>query len=188
MRNQSTAPTDVLTRVARGDADAVRDCLERFSPLVWSIVKKLWREPASMEDLVQEIFIEIWRSAARFDPDKASEATFIATIARRRTIDRQRRTGRGPREEDIEERTVSIDDEGLSGVDLGDDARRAHEALAHLKPDQRRVILMSVVDGLTHQEIATATGLALGTVKSHIRRGLDKAAQMLRPSRGEASP
>lgn len=60
-----------------------------------------------------------------------------------------------------------------------------HEALERLQPERRKVILMSVVDGLTHQEIATVTGMPLGTVKSHIRRGLDEAAQLLRPRRPE---
>ena len=71
-------------------------------------------------------------------------------------------------------------DESLEQVDVSDEARLAREALDQLRPEQRKVILMSVVDGLTHPEIASKTGLPLGTVKSHIRRGLDKAAQLVR--------
>jgi len=173
----------ILTRVARGDADAVRECLDRYGPLVWSVAKKAWDDYSTIEDVVQEVFIDVWKSANRFDPEKASEATFIATIARRRVIDRRRRAGRAPVQELIEETTASVDDAGLEQVDLGDEARLAREALSDLKPDQRRVILMSVVDGLTHPEIASATGIPLGTVKSHIRRGLDQAAQKLRSAR-----
>jgi RNA polymerase sigma-70 factor (ECF subfamily) len=176
----------LLVRIACGDADAVGACLKRYGPLVWSVVSKAWKDAATIEDLVQEIFIDVWKSAGRFDPAKASEATFIATIARRRVIDRRRRLGRAPELELIEDHEVSQEDAGLSNVDLGDEAQLAREALIDLKPDQRRVILMSVVDGLTHNEIATATGIPLGTVKSHIRRGLDQAAQKLRSARGGA--
>ena len=98
----------------------------------------------------------------------------------------RRRVGRAPELELIEENMVSQEDTALSSVDLRDEAKLARDALADLKPDQRRVILMSVVDGLTHIEIATTTGIPLGTVKSHIRRGLDQAAQKLRSARGRA--
>jgi len=179
-----TTVDDLLPQIASGDSRAVGQCLERYSPLVWSLAKKLWSDIATIEDVVQEIFIEVWRCADRFDATKASETTFIATIARRRVIDRRRRAARAPVQEAVEEATVSAEEPGFAEVDLVDEARVAREALSELKPDQRRVILMSVVDGLTHQEIATATGMPLGTVKSHIRRGLDKAAKALRSKRG----
>ncbi len=175
----------LLPRIARGDAHAVQECLERFGPLVWSLARKLMRDVATVEDLVQEIFIEVWKSAGRYDAARASEATFIATIARRRVIDRRRRISRAPGEEVIEDGMRGGDDPGLEMVEVRDEARRAHEALERLQPERRKVILMSVVDGLTHQEIATVTGMPLGTVKSHIRRGLDEAAQLLRPRRQE---
>ena len=180
--NQESTP--LLVRIAAGDASAVSACLDRFGPIVWSVVSKAWNDFSTIEDLVQEIFIEVWKKADRFDPERASEATFIATIARRRVIDRRRRLGRAPEQEGIEHAEVEHEDADLARVDLGDEAQLAREALADLKPDQRRVILMSVVDGLTHSEIATKTGIPLGTVKSHIRRGLDQAAQKLRSARG----
>lgn len=184
MTEPSSQSDAILVRVARGEADAVRDCLDRYGSLVWSVARKAWADVATIEDVVQEVFIDVWKSAGRFDPEKASEATFIATIARRRVIDRRRRAGRAPVQELIEESTASVEDAGLAQVDLGDEARLAREALSILKPDQRRVILMSVVEGLTHPEISSATGIPLGTVKSHIRRGLDQAAQTLRSARG----
>ena len=184
MTQPSPKSEALLTRIARGDADAVGACLERYGAMVWSVVSKAWKDFSTIEDLVQEIFIDVWKSAGRFDPERASEATFIATIARRRVIDRRRRVGRAPEQELIEEHEVSQEDGALALVDLGDEAQLAREALDELKPDQRRVILMSVVDGLTHSEIATETGIPLGTVKSHIRRGLDQAAQKLRSARG----
>lgn len=175
----------LLSRIAAGDGAAVKECLDRYGALVWSVVRKAWVDVATVEDLVQEIFIEVWSSAERFDPERASEATFIATIARRRVIDRRRRVGRRPDFESVEDVEVGIEDDALSSVDVGDDARQARAALDELRPEQRKVILMSVVEGLTHPEIASATGLPLGTVKSHIRRGLEHTAKRLRSMRGE---
>lgn len=182
MHDVRANPEPLLPRVARGEADAVQACIERYSPLVWSLARKLSRDVTALEDLVQEIFIEIWKNAGRFDAQKASEPTWIAVIARRRVIDRQRRHTRGPDLETVEESSASSVDPGFSAVDAGDEARRAHEVLALLRPEHRRLILMSVVEGLTHQEIATTTGIPLGTVKSHIRRGLEQTAQALRVS------
>ncbi len=163
--------------------------MARYAPLVWTLARRLLHETALVEELVQEIFIELWRSAGRFDPEKGSETTFIATIARRRIIDRQRRAARAPEIGVLEEDSVAAErDPGQAAVDARDEAQRATQALAQLRPEQRRVILMSVVEGLTHQEISSATGMPLGTVKSHIRRGLDQAAQILRSPRAEGMP
>ncbi|MBM3976622.1 MAG: sigma-70 family RNA polymerase sigma factor [Planctomycetes bacterium] len=171
---------DLLPKIAGGQPQAVEACMARYAPLVWSLVRRLSRDVATAEDLVQEIFIEIWKHAGRYDPAKASEATFIALIARRRVIDRQRRTQREPVAELLEESTPEAVESPLAAVDLSDEAGRARRVLERLRPEQRKLILMSVVDGLTHQEIAFRSGLPLGTIKSHIRRGLERAADLLR--------
>lgn len=187
MTVSSTTPEPLLPRVAEGDPEAVNACLERYSALVWSLARGLTSDSATVEDTVQEIFIDLWRSAHRFDVTKASEATFIATIARRRVIDRRRRISRSPVSESLEGMDFPTTDEGFERVDIGDDAARAAAAVGQLKPDQRRVIRMSIVDGLTHREIAETTGLPLGTVKSHVRRGLEKVAEKLRQASEEAT-
>lgn len=186
MTETKSKPESLLQRIAQGDVSAVSECMDRYSGLVWSVVGKAWKDYSTIEDLVQEIFIDLWKSAERFDPGLASESTFVMTITRRRVIDRRRRQGRSPELELVEDSTLGAHDEELRQIDLGDDARLAREALAELSEDQRRVILMSVIDGLTHQEIAQATGIPLGTVKSHIRRGLSQTAQRLRDLPGES--
>ncbi len=178
----------LLPRVARGDAEAVQACIARYGSLVWSLARRMSRDVAGLEDLVQEIFIDIWKSADRFDPSQSSETSFIATIARRRVIDQHRRTARAQKLETIDESSAVAEEPGFAQVDLGDEARRANAALDQLRPEQRRVILMSVVDGLTHAEIVTATGFPLGTVKSHIRRGLEETVRLLRPTAGGEQP
>jgi len=89
-------PASILERVAQGDPSAPAECIDRFSGLVWSLARRLCASASDAEDAVQEIFIDVWKSAGRFDPSIASETTFVAMIARRRLIDRGRRRMRRP--------------------------------------------------------------------------------------------
>jgi len=188
-RQGSRAPTDatqasspsLLERVAGGDASAVSLLLDQHGPLVWSIVRKQVAHDIA-EDVVQEIFIEIWKSADRFDPARGSEAVFVATLARRRVIDRRRKVGREPEAVELDIETPTVD-AGLVDVDTADEARIAAEALAELKPVQQQVLRLAIVDGLTYARIAALTRLPLGTVKSHARRGLDRVRTLLEERR-----
>lgn len=187
-RNRMTSPSaqksTILTRVAEGDPGAVREVLDRYSALVWSLASGLSKDPHEVEDVVQDIFVDVWRSAKRYDASVASEATFIATIARRRVIDRRRRAGRRVDPEPLEEELApGANDPGLEQVELDDEASQAREAVAQLTGDRRRVLELSVVSGLTHREIAADTGIPLGTVKSHIRRGLAEVSERLKARR-----
>lgn len=169
----------LLPRIADGDQSAVPECISRYGGLIWSLARRRMASREDAEDVVQEVFIDLWRSADRFDPLVAEEITFVAMIARRRVIDRVRRRARLPQ-------TASID--GIDAVELpdppgdasverrlelGEEARIADEHLGQLKPEEQRVLRLSIYDDLSHSAIATCTGLPLGTVKSHIRRGLD---------------
>ncbi|MGP1309861.1 MAG: RNA polymerase sigma factor [Phycisphaerales bacterium] len=169
-----TEPT-TLERIAQGDESAVQDCIDRFGNLVWSLARRLCGNASDAEDAVQEIFVDIWRSAARYDPSLASEATFIAMIARRRLIDRRRRLSRRPDEVSAPAPSEMYEDHRETGADpleLGDEASRARGAFDALSPEQQRVLQLSLQFGLSHQRISEATGLPLGTVKTHARRGL----------------
>jgi RNA polymerase sigma factor (sigma-70 family) len=148
----------------------MRACIERYGALVWALARRGSEGRADAEDAVQEIFTELWRSAARFDPSIASEAAFIVVIARRRLIDRRRRRTRRLDREPLPE--IVLDPMSAERPELGHDARRAAEALASLKPEQRRMLTLSLYEGLSHGEIAKSTGSPLGTVKANIRRGL----------------
>jgi len=162
----------VLPRVVRGDAASVQAAIDRFGGLVWSLARRLSRDAADAEDAVQEIFLDLWKSAGRFDPALSSEATFVAVIARRRLIDRRRRSKRRPTLEPMPEGVEAPDE--ASSVELSGEAVMAKKALEQLRPEQRRVLLLGVMHGLSHDEIASATGMPLGTVKAHARRGLLK--------------
>lgn len=176
------ADESILERIAGGEPAAVVDCIDRYGGLVWSLVRSRIRNAADAEDAAQEIFIELWKSAARFDPGLASETVFIAMIARRRLIDRLRARSREPVTEEFDETLARADPLGTQAADAAD-VQIAARALATLEDGQREVVLLSIVQGMSHSEIATATGRPLGTVKTLVRRGLTKVRALLEPGR-----
>jgi RNA polymerase sigma factor (sigma-70 family) len=169
----------ILKRIALGDRDAVNDCLDKYGGLVWSIARKMLRNSNDAEDAVQEVFVDIWKNAERFDENQSSETTFVAMIARRRIIDRIRRTNRRISADSIEDVVSEPQSRDDKRVQLSVEAGQAAEALRSLKPEQQRVLQLSIVHGLSHQEIADITGMPLGTVKTHARRGILQAREIL---------
>lgn len=153
-------------------------CIDRYAGLVWSLTRRMALNGADAEDAVQEIFVEVWRNAFRFDPAIASETAFIAMIARRRLIDRRRRMARQRDRAALDDATPVRADPPRT--ELGDEARIAARAMEDLSSEQQRVLRLSLLQGLSHEKIATATGLPLGTVKTHARRGLLRIREMLR--------
>ena len=173
-----TEERSILERVAAGDPSAPAECISRFSGLVWSLARRLSSSASDAEDAVQEIFIDLWKSAGRFDSSIASETTFVAMIARRRLIDRGRRKMRRPEVPQIAE-TVADRRETLDRSELGEQQSIAQQAFKQLRPEQQQVLQLAIHYGCSHEQIATATGMPLGTVKTHARRGLIKIRQIL---------
>lgn len=183
----------LLPRIAAGDQSAVPECISRYGALIWSLARRRLASRQDAEDAVQEVFVDLWRSADRFDPLVSEEITFVAMIARRRVIDTLRRQTGLPQASAVDMSSFAevADAAGVSSVgrrlELGEEARRADEHLDQLKPEEQRVIRLSIFDDLSHAAIAEHTGLPLGTVKSHIRRGLDSLRHKLaRGSRAQA--
>ena len=160
-----------LERVAAGDERAMADCIDAYGGLVWGLARRWLGDGENAEDAVQDVFVELWRSAGRFDPSKASDRGFVAMLARRRLIDRRRK---------LERRITTTDLAG--GLHIGTTEHERTEgrvmaapalaALDTLPDDRREFVFLSVVHGMSHSEVAEATGVPLGTVKSGIRRGL----------------
>jgi len=175
----------LLPRIAAGDPSAVPECISRYGTLIWSLARRRLASRQDAEDAVQEVFVDLWRSADRFDPLVAEEITFVAMIARRRVIDTLRRRTRLPQAAGGDASTIAelADPAGDASLgrrlELGEEARLADEHLDQLKPEEQRVIRLSIYDDLSHAAIAEQTGLPLGTVKSHIRRGLDSLRRKL---------
>lgn len=170
---------NILQRVAAGEAAAVDDCLRQYGGLVWSLARRFTSDHAEAEDAVQDVFIDVWRSAGRFDANVGSEATFITMIARRRLIDRHRKRTRQVETATLVEETVSGGSSAEQQIEIADDAARAREALGQLRAEERQVLEMSIYQGLSQSKIAEATEMPLGTVKTHARRGLIRLRKML---------
>ena len=179
-----------LRRIADGDQDATRACIARHGALVWAMARRDCGGRAEAEDLVQEIFIELWASAGRFDPTVASETTFVAMIARRRLIDRRRKLGRCPESVPLPDGLTGPECPASRTVELQDEAESARRALRALPDDQRMVLLMAIEQSMTYEQVARATGMPLGTVKTHARRGLIRLRELLGavPQRMSNSP
>ncbi len=176
-----TSETPLLPRVAGGDSTAVAECLERYKNLVWSLARRSCPDVESAEDAVQDIFLKLWKISDRFDASIASETTFVAMIARRSLIDLSRKKSWKMTNTVELDSFSSVEMEAAQKAELKDEAAKAALLLDQLPEDQKQVIRLSVYDGLSHSRIAEATGLSLGTVKTHIRRGLTKLRQSLFP-------
>ncbi|MEM7624369.1 MAG: sigma-70 family RNA polymerase sigma factor [Planctomycetota bacterium] len=186
-----TDAAPLLPGVARGDAEAVRQCLARYQGLVWSLARRTLGPGPDAEDLVQDVFIELWKKADRYDPAKGKETTFIAVLARRRIIDRLRRNAARP--DGAAAAIDAVSPEALRGDgsgsvsaagEIADEMARVNAVIDQLKPDQSAALRLAVCDGLTHEQTAQQLGLPLGTVKTHVRRGLQKLRDALRPESG----
>ncbi len=157
----------LLQQVAAGDEAAIRSVIETYRALIWSIARRF--DPVDAEDAVQEIFLDVWKHAARFDPALSTETTFVAMVARRRVIDRRRRKA-------LRDRTLTkvatISHEGPPGPDVGAEAAMVARCFEQLSEEQREVLVLAICEGMTQTEIAAVLAMPLGTVKAHARRGL----------------
>ncbi len=159
----------LLDRVRRGDETAMATLYDRYSKIVYSVALRVLREPASAEDVLQEIFMQVWRSPGSFLETRGSLGGWLSVVARNRSIDNLRR--RRPTDQ-VEEIALA------SPFNLADEAERnimmerARAAVVLLPAEQRKTLEMAFFDGLTHTEIAEITGDPLGTVKTRIRSAL----------------
>lgn len=156
--------------------------MDRYSGLVWTLARRMFSDRHTAEDVVQDIFVDIWRHASRFDASMGSEATFVATITRRRLIDQLRRKKRRHSGPSIDESGGVVAVERRDVADrpiLSEEAAVARQVLSELSEDQQRVLQLSIFHGQSHERIAEATGLPLGTVKTHARRGLIRVREAL---------
>ncbi len=171
--------TTILQRIAAQDKQAVKECVDQYNGLIWSIIRNAGFHNGEAEDLVQNIFIEIWKSASRFDPNIRSEAVFISMITRRRMIDFLRKKITEKDRFEFREELPSVP--AYSDDRLADsfDVQSLRDNIGALNEDEQQVLKLSTVLGLSQSEIASKTGLPLGTVKSHMRRGIQKLHKLM---------
>lgn len=159
----------LIARMRAGDQNAMADLYDRYSGVVYGVALRVLANATAAEDVVQEVFLQLWRNPQAFDANRGWLAPWLAVIARNRAIDHLRRR---PAEEDIDELPIStgVDLEGEAAQKLAVDKVRG--ALAQLPQEQRTTLEMAFFEGMTHTEIAGKTGEPLGTVKTRIRTGL----------------
>ena len=159
----------LLGLVRRGDEQAMASLFDRYSKVVYSVALRVLRDPASAEDVLQEVFMQIWRSPDGFIATRGSLGGWLAVVSRNRSIDALRR----------KRPTELVDEISLaSPYNLAEESERtvmverAREVILLLPSEQRKTLEMAFFDGLTHSEIAEMTGDPLGTVKTRIRSAL----------------
>jgi len=175
-----TEEKPILERVAEGDQAAVGDFINRYGDLVWSLARRYLGNHPDAEDAVQEIFIEIWNVAGRYDSNVASEVAFISTITRRRLIDRLRSFERKPGMESIDDQIGAKQPAVAAGLNEDAEVAQVERVLGAMEPQHREILAMSLYQGYSHSEIAERLDMPLGTVKTRVRRGLIHVREQLR--------
>lgn len=166
--------TALLLAVARGDQEAFAELYDRVAGIVYGVVRKVLRDPSQSEEVTQEVLVEVWRTAVRFDPAKGSPRTWILTMAHRRAIDRVRS------EQSSRDRTERVGhrdrprefDEVAEQVELDGEHTQMREALSTLTELQREAVELAYYQGYTYREVADLLDTPLGTVKTRMRDGL----------------
>ena len=162
----------LVLRVAVGDHDAFAAFYDRWSGRLLALIVQILVDRAQGEEVLQEVFLEIWRSASTFSPSRGSARAWAVTMARRRAIDRVRSSQAARDREDQWHGYMPDTDLTVQAVEdrlVGQDVRRALDAVGE---PQRSTLVMAYFTGLTHTEIARRTGVPLGTVKTRIRNGI----------------
>nr|WP_241982502.1 sigma-70 family RNA polymerase sigma factor [Cryobacterium sp. HLT2-28] len=174
---ESTAPAskeELLGRVARGDEAAFGDLYDQMAPRVLGLVKRLLVDHAQSEEVTQEIFLEIWQSAARYEAARGGASTWILTMAHRRAVDRIRSSQAGrDRDTKIGIRDLAVAYDNVSEtVETRIEHERVEKAMSRLTELQRQAISLAYYGGLSHSEVAERLQIPLGTVKTRLRDGM----------------
>jgi len=187
---EGNEPTDasLMERVLQHDSRALETLYDRYARLVYSLVLRISQQPASAEEIVQDVFLQLWRNAKRYQPTRGPLEPWLFTVARNKALDflRLKREKQRRREDSADfdlppSAVVHPDPEGAM-----DQSRRAEKVRAlmnSLPAPQRRAIELAFFEGMTHSEISAAIGEPLGTVKSWIRGGLLRLRESLEEAR-----
>ena len=171
---------NLLAEVATGDSKAFEELTKKYGNLIWSIARRYLSNQAEAEDAVQEIFLALWQSASRFDANKGSEITFIATIARRRLIDGLRKNNKHKILQSIDDAISNDVFKQKSNLEKNAELSLAIGILETLETKDQELLSLSIYQGYSDVEIAKLLNLPLGTVKTKIRRNLMKIREKIK--------
>ncbi|HVX84841.1 MAG TPA: sigma-70 family RNA polymerase sigma factor [Phycisphaerae bacterium] len=183
------APDDtaLMRALAEGDSSALRALYDRHAPVVYALARRMLHDTGDAEQLLIDVFFELWNARDRYDQDRAPPLPYILRVTRSRALDRLRKR-LGPGMVSLDPAAgidVAIDDAPGAASEAGESAAMVRAALGSLDPEQRRALECAYFDGLSHSQIAQRLNKPVGTVKSHIRLGMERLRQALRNTLGK---
>ena len=165
---------ELLQRIATGDRDAFAELYDRTAPRIFGLVKRLLRDHSQSEEVTQEVYLEIWQNATRYDVSKGNAIAWMLTMAHRRAVDRVR-ASQASRNRDTK---VGIRDYApeydvvAENVEVRIESERVKEAMMRLTQLQRQAVELAYFGGFSHSEVATMLSVPIGTVKTRLRDGM----------------
>jgi RNA polymerase sigma-70 factor, ECF subfamily len=178
MALENLSDPDLVMHIAAGSEAALCEVYDRFSRLIYSIARRILRDNGEAEDVVQDVFLKLWAHALDYKATHGSVSTWLMTIAHRTAIDQlRRRTVRAT--VDVEERELLAHPDPKPSTELLLDRIGLSGALATLKPDERELVELAFLEGLSHSQLVERTGMPLGTIKTRLRTGLIKLREVL---------
>jgi len=162
----------LLARVARGDQAAFEAVYDQLAASVYGLIRKVLRNPSQAEEVTQEVLLEVWRAASRFDPARGSAAAWALTIAHRRAVDRVRSENASSRREQKAAEPEPAEDDVAETVAATLEHQRVRRCMGGLTELQRESIKLAYYSGYSYPQVAKLLGVALSTVKTRIRDGL----------------
>ncbi len=179
--SDDTAASDaaLVRRVEAGDEAALASLYDRYANLVYSVAFRVLRDRPAAEEILQDIFYQLWRTADRFDPGRGSLPGWLLVAARNRAISRLRR--HNPPADDPARLEVALSFNLESAVAQRQAVGKVQQSMQELPAEQRQALEMAYFEGMTHSEIAARTGAPLGTIKSRLRAAVESLRRVLKP-------
>lgn len=174
---------DLLRAVARGDENALARIYDRYRLILFGLLMRILHSREEAEDVLQEVFLQVWRRAGDFDEARGRAFTWLVTVARSRALDRLRALGSRARLAEAAPAAEQIGDASQEAFQ-SEQAEVVRQALAQIPTDQRQALLLAYFEGLTQMEIAARLGAPLGTVKTRMRAGMIKLRELLQEQKG----